>query len=183
MKLTRLLTPVCSVLFIFCANIAQGDLSWIYTADLTQWDASCSGDMFVQMYQDVDSNTSLGDISSFTSEGAPIGGNSNNDVLLSSFTALTLDGKAGVSWGVSFPSWGSLYSEDVYTVLFNASTIGASAHAVVVDSSVHTLAASDPADYKLSSVANNWVAVPEPTTIAFLGLGMLLFFVRKKKRA
>ena len=34
-----------------------------------------------------------------------------------------------------------------------------------------------------SSSLQTTIAVPEPTTIAFLGLGMLLFFVRKKKRA
>ena len=183
MKLLHLLTLVFYGLIISYANIAQGNLTWGYGSNLTAWDTSCTSNMFVQMYLDIDSDTSVGDITSFSSTGTPTGGNSNNDVLLTDFTTSTIISRGDLIWGTDFASWGELYSKDVYTVLYNASTIGASTHAVVVDSSVHTLAASDPADYTMSTVANTWVAVPEPTTIAFLGLGMLLFFIRKKKRA
>ena len=174
------------VLMAGIASTSMANLSWLYTGDLSTWDATVQSGWLVQMYQDVDANTVVGNISAVNAAGAltGTGANTSDDTLLGSFTATTaVSAKGGLmQWGNAFASWGSLYSANVYSVLYNAASVGTHTKAVVVDASPATLAASDPYEYSIGSVGNNWVAVPEPTTLAFMGLGLGALLLRKRMR-
>jgi hypothetical protein len=179
--LAGLLTVAVSLCLVTSVNAA---LSWAYAANLADWDASVQTGWFVQMYQDANGDTITSGISGFDGAGAPTGGNSSDDSLLGSFTDSTEDSKGDIVWGESIDNWSSLYGADVYSVLFNAASIGTASQGVVVDGAVEALGASDPYSYTQSTVANSWVGVvPEPTTIAFLGVGLVAFVLRKKIRS
>lgn len=164
---------------------AKADLSWIYTSNMTTWDASVQSGWAVVMYQDVNKDSVLGNINTLGAGGVVSGAtaNTSDDVLLSTFKTTLVSGKSGTNFGTSFASWGSLYGSAVYSVLYNAADYATATRAVVIDASRYTLASSDPGVYSLSSVNNSWVgAVPEPTTLAFLGLGFGAFLLRKRMR-
>jgi hypothetical protein len=166
---------------------AYGALTWGYSEDLLTWDATIQNGWLVQMYQDVDANSSLNSITEFDQlSGAPTGAGVSDDVLLSSFTAAlqenTKDGS--IAWTVDFASWSSLYNDDVYSVIYNAASIGAATQAVVVDASPFTLPGADPGTYSLSSVNNTWVAVPEPATFLMFALGGFgAWMIHRKNRS
>jgi len=174
------------------ATTTLADLAWGYTGNLAGYDSGsgvAAAGWFVQMYQDVNSDSVLGSISAFDNVGTAIDasgtGNISDDVLLASFTGTVIDaGKAGLMWGEAFPSWSSMYGEDAYTVLFNAGSIGTATRAVVVDASPFTLPGSDPADYTIGSINNSSVTVvPEPATLGLFGLGALsAWIIRRNKK-
>ena len=163
------------VAFISCGS-SFANLSWIYTGNLLTFDAAIQNGWLVQMYEDVNTNSVLSSISSFDLSGTPTGTNVSDDQLLTSLTAsIITNGKNPLAkeWGVSVSPavWGGLFNQSVYSVIYNASTIGAATEAVVVDASVKLLAGADPATYSLSSVNNSWVAVPEPATFLLFAMG------------
>ena len=102
---------------------AQADLTWGYSGDLAginSGDGIVAAGWFVQMYQDVNSDSTLGSISVFDSLGVATGTGVSDDVLLASFTDTLTAGKAGTVWTEAFPAWSSLYGDSVYSVLYNA---------------------------------------------------------------
>lgn len=175
-----------AVLALGLSMSTKADLTWGYDSDLASWDASCVAGWAVVMYQDANSDSVLGNIDTLGAGGIVSGAtaNTSDDSLLSSFTATTESGKSGVNFGTVFASWSPLYGASVYSVLYNAADYTLASKAVVIDAATETLAASDPGVYTLSSVNNDWVtsAVPEPTTLAFLGLGFGALLLRKRMR-
>ncbi len=163
---------------------AKAELSWAYGANLATWDASVQAGWAVVMYRDVNSDSILANINTMGTNRIVSGAtaNTSDDTLLSSFTTTTVSGKAGVYWGANFSTWSTLYGASVSSVLYNAADYTTATRAVVIDSTRATLASSDPGVYSQSSVNNSWVSVPEPTTLAFLGLGFGAFLLRKRMR-
>ena len=86
------------------------------------------------------------------------------------------------NWGDSF-SWpsGALADGDkVYSVLFNS---GATQYRII-DSSTFTLPPNldGPATYNLTSIGGgSWIAVPEPTTLALIGLGAVTILIGRRR--
>ena len=83
--------------------------------------------------------------------------------------------------------------DEVYTVIFNASTFGAATMyciledgltATTLPGSFDPPAAYDPTSSDGGNVAGDWVsiAVPEPSVLAFLGIGGVLVAVRRMRK-
>jgi len=174
---------------LLSANVAsRADLSWVYAANLLDWDEDIEAGWLVQMYHDVNADTVVGDIHSFDWDGSPLGGDSSDDILLAEFTTVTAEGKGDptpIEFGTAFTpaEWSFLQDENVYTVLFSASSIQPGQQAVILDANSHTLPSSDPATYSLDSVNNDWVAViPEPGTMGLFGLGVVGLMAYRRRR-
>jgi len=162
-------------------------ISWDYAANLVDWDASVQTGWLVQMYQDVNGDSSLGSLAFDTTaaDGTfTVSGNGSDDVLLGSPLIGTTAGAAGLYVAFSYATVDASAAEnsDVYTVLFNASSIGAATQGVILDSSTKSLG-TGVGTYAISSVDGSWQAVPEPATAMLLALGGgLAWLVRLKHR-
>ncbi len=174
------------VMLCISSAISRADLTWGYAADLYDWDPELETGWLVQMYHDVNADTLLADITSFWIDGTPSGGNSSDDVLLSEFSVFTEEAKDELVFGDNYSPgvWAFLEGEDVYSVLFNASTIGSATEAVILDATPFTLPDSDPATYAISAVNNDWVSViPEPGTMGLFAMGVVGLMAYRRRRA
>jgi hypothetical protein len=171
------------VVAVIVSISSWADLSWTYSGNLLSFDAAMQPGWIVQMYQDVNCDSVLNSIAFFSADRL-IGTNVGDDVRMNGFTAsLLTNSKNGfLQWGENFPSWYDLYSNNVYSVIFNGATFGSATRAVVVDAASFTLPGADPATYSLSSVNNFWI-IPEPATAMLLSLGAgLAWSLRRSTR-
>lgn len=183
------------MLLIACMplSFAHASLTW-ESGDLTSGGVTGNG-WWVQMYDDADNDTELSAVTFMENTGVASGvGNSGTDVLLSSFSCTIEEFLGSYAFGVLYNdsgdnSYSSIVGSHVYSVVFNADTIANSSQSVVLDSTSYVVpSATTPestSTYHISGVANSWqnlVAVPEPTTLAFLGIGCLAFMARRKMR-
>jgi len=86
--------------------------------------------------------------------------------------------------GPSIASLGLDNGSQVYTRLFNAGTIGAATYSTGTANGVHTVTGYNAlnASYQIQAGAGNtWQAVPEPTTLALMGVGILGLAFRRKR--
>ena len=163
---------VLVVSFMCCALSANaGLISWIYGADLG---VSYTAGWSVRLYEDVNQDGFGG--------GFTIGA----DDVYSSIETFLASGKSGVNWGDSFNSpGGSLaLSDHVYTVIFNDAVVASATQYIIVDAATFVLPGTDvDSSYIPASVNGSWQAVPEPSTMALLGIGLATTaFVRKRKK-
>lgn len=83
---------------------------------------------------------------------------------------------------------GTLPGERIYTQVFNAPTIGAASWFVVLDPAGFTITTPDPPatlDYDPSGSAVNgsdWQPIPEPATLALLGIGLTGIASRRMRK-
>jgi hypothetical protein len=177
--------PNLLVIFLLTAAITNASLvNWTST-DLSsdpEVGAALQAGWLVALYQDV---------------------NEDNSGASSWYNELRLDGSGGVtSSGVTsddiflgytsslefFIAWIQLKTVtnvdvddniDVYTVIFDQTTMGAASSFVVADANPYDVGANDPAvDYNLgSSIAGEFQAIPEPAVASFIlifGGGLLV---------
>jgi len=106
----------------------------------------------------------------------------SGDVATGDTTPVAFNAHGGTyNWGDSF-NWpaGILADGDkVYSVVFNS---GATQYRII-DSSTFTLPPNldGPATYNQTSIAGGWIAVPEPTTLALLGLGAVTILIGRRR--
>ncbi len=161
---------------------ANADLDWS-SGDLAGF--GFSGNEYIQMYWDVDGDTVLSSLSVFDDGTIGASGNGNDDQLISGYDTITATKGAIVQFSTLIPNgWQNTYgAEDVYTIGFNGSTIGGSTQARVFESSPTTLGTVDPNIYFPPDPQNDWQnlqAIPEPTTLAFLGFAGMIFAMRRR---
>lgn len=162
-------------------------LNWSYTGNLNGTPlGTFQAGWLVQLYQDVGGNTSMAGVTAFNpATGGLSGANTADDLLVNSATTtLLVNAKNGsMQWlrnGMAVPDQAS---SSVYTVIFNSAAVSTATQAVVVDSTRFSTAADGTQGYGLGTVANNWVGVvPEPGTMALLGIGAAVIGLRKRIR-
>jgi len=156
---------VCAI----ASSVKAESMSWIFSGDLGV--AAAGGTVY--LYEDVDLNS--------WGTGYTIGG---GDSPTGDTTPVVFDSHGGTyNWGDSF-AWttsGSLKDGDqVYSVVFNSTM----SQYRIIDSSVKVLPVSDdgPASYNLTAIGGGgWIAVPEPTTLALLGLGTVTILIGRRR--
>ena len=178
----KLVIMAAGFIMLTASTQAVNVASWDYTVDLG---AGYSSAWLVQMYQDVGANSDLSLLAFDTSaaDGTFLSvGNGDDDVLLGVTTALALS-KGGIpplTWSITNvdPGAAGIW---VYSVIFNAASIGGATLGRIIDSSTWTVAAEG--SYSQNSVNQNWQAVPEPATALLFGIGgMGAFIVRRNKQ-
>lgn len=154
---------------------------WSYTGDLS---SGYTGGWLVQMYADVNGDSDLSQLSFDT--GAADGtftavGNGSDDTLLSITTALAdAKGSPPLNWTRLNVDPGAVGTK-IYSVIFNAASIGEATQGIIVDSSAWTV--TPEGVYTQSSVNGSWQAIPEPATAMLLALGGgMAWLVRMKQR-
>jgi len=171
------------VTLLIGACSAYSDLTWD-CLDLAAKGASNT--WFVQMFQDVNGDSSLGTIRfALTTGEAAQGTGYADDILLTSYTTSLLTAKDVTSFSKNYTSWPAITSNNVYTVIFNSSGIGSANTAWVVDTSVKTITSISPQTYALGSGSSYGfqAMVPEPTTFLLFGIGgMGAFLLRRKQQ-
>lgn len=139
----------------------------------------------VQLYRDVGGDSVLGSITGFGSSGiagSVTGTGTSTDVMVGSMTS-ALDSFLGDTYWGRTDMWDSYAGWTVYTVIFNSDSAATATQAIVLDSSVYTVPSSDTTtDYSLNSVGNGWVPVPEPASLALMGIGAAVLGIRKALR-
>lgn len=98
-------------------------------------------------------------------------------------------GFASGSYDLGAPD--NLGGKSVYTVVFNAASVGSASFFAVLPASLTTLPAlgNPPAPIAqyaaggIGSAQGEWQVIPEPSTIAIMALGGLFFLVRKIRKS
>jgi len=168
------------VLALSTLSLQAATVNWGYTSDLS---SGYNAGWLVQMYQDVDGDSTLGSLlfDTVAADGTfTAAGNGDDDILLAATTFLAdSKGSPPVIWSVPTQSVGD--DIDVYTVIFNQASVGGMG--IIVDSSVFTTPDGGVGSYLQGSVNGSWQAVPEPATALLFGIGgMGAWVVRRNKR-
>ncbi len=183
----KLITATLTLMIALSASAAL-TINWNYAANLVDWDNSIQDGWLVQMYLDDGVATDLSQLAFDTTaaDGSWLdnGAEGHTDTLLGGALVGATAGSPGVYVAFSYSGINASVAEnsDVYTVIFNASTIAGASQGVILDSSLKGLGTGTDT-YSIGSVNGNWQAVPEPATAMLLALGGgLAWLVRLKQR-
>ena len=167
---------------IMCSLVLFLGLATTSTAAVFNWGAGSAlpgvtSDWIVRLYEDTAKDGFIA--------GGLIGA---DDLWIDGYETTIIDLGGGILYydnsTIGWPSGALGVNDSVFTVIFNSAVLASADQYVIVDSATHIMpAAVGPADYYLSSIANSWQAVPEPTTLALFGIGMgTAALARKRKR-
>ena len=173
------LAIIITLMGLSCFSADQ--LNWYNTLIIVDSGGSAvleSNSWLVRMYKDGGNGTI-----DFAS-GLP-GGDDTWLNLEANFGGLGVDGYFNAIFQTG--SFGSLLpNDDVYSVVFNASSYGAATAFAVIDNGLFSMPSSfdPPKNYDTGGVlAGDWQAVPEPATALLFGIGGLgAFIVRRNKQ-
>ena len=169
----RCIAVVSAFLMIFACQTQAETMTW-GSGDLSAF-GGLANNYIVRLYEDVGVNNDFGVSDALDFDDAWTGDE----------TVLVV-GKAGTTYGSSFiwPGGSLAQGDDVFTVIFNATTIGAATQYVIVDSATFDLPdpLGGPGNYVLTSVSGTWQAIPEPTTLALLGIGIGTAAAARRRR-
>ncbi len=108
-----------------------------------------------------------------------------DDVYVNTIETTLITGKQGRYWGLNFnaPAGDLGFSDRHFTVIYNDSVAASATQYIIVDAGTYGLPSSDIDDtYALGSVSGTWQAVPEPTTMALFGIGIVTVAVARKRK-
>jgi hypothetical protein len=148
--------------------------------------SATSDGWLVAMYQDTNGDNAgawYNELSlSPDGEVASTSGVTQDDAYLSTYVAYLSYNPSGstgeeLQYGTSYG--GVTDNADVYTVIYNASSVGLASQFVVADSSPFNVESGEitPHFYTVSGIAGDWQAIPEPAVaglIVIFGGGMLI---------
>lgn len=184
---------ICVVVAIMAGLFLGGIVSeaaltidWAYGADLNASGGKgpFSAGWAVQMYRDVNKDSVLSSPTAFNLDGTFADGTGMaDDVLLGSFTTSLATGKSGTNWGLFGIDGSALKGYDVFTVIWDASSLANAKHGIIVDGSPFSFPDQDGYTvYSRSSVAGDWLPVPEPATWTLMGVGAALLGIKRVVR-
>jgi len=182
MKNKKCMVVIASLIMISMSGYSALTLNWSSTSpNLATPIPTIQVGWLVQMYQDVSANTALGSITSFDSMGVETGGNTGDDQLLGSFTTTITSSKGVFQFGANNLNATAIAGASVYTVIFNNAAVGGASQAWVMDATPTVLASSGSASYSLPLVNFGPIAVvPEPSSIALIGIGLAVIALRRR---
>jgi hypothetical protein len=170
-----------AVTVCFVSVSIAGTIQWGYSGDLG---VSYTAGWLVELIEDVAKDGVT--VGTMYDDHTMTGGDS---FISTPITTTLVNNKAGTFWGTSFGSPGASLElgDNIYTVIYNASTFAAATQYQVVDASPYVLPASDVnATYSQGNPpAGTWapiVPVPEPGTIMLFALGLVTLVARRKRR-
>ena len=92
-------------------------------------------------------------------------------------------GKSGQGWGTTFgaPAGTLALGDHVFSVIFDSAVVN-TGHYKIADAAPFQLPLTDQdASYVVTSVSGSWQAVPEPSSVALFGLGLVTMgFLRRR---
>ena len=169
-----------AIYFTPISTFATQSVTWTYSGSLSTPIPSVTTGWIVEMYNDVNKDTVLSSITSFNSSDIPQGtsAHASDDVLVNQTT-------------VSASSWSSfvnnVYGKNVYTVLFNSSSLVTATQAWIIDTNPTSLPASGNYTYTANSTPSTVGygpitvgAVPEPSSLALIGVGLAAIALRRR---
>ncbi|MGQ9661329.1 MAG: PEP-CTERM sorting domain-containing protein [Kiritimatiellia bacterium] len=160
-------------------------IDWAYGSNLNDsGKGPFSAGWRVQMYRDVNKDSVLSSPTAFNPDGSFVGGTGMaDDVLLGSFTTSLATGKSGTNWGLLGIDGSALKGYDVFTVIWDAPSLASASRGIIVDSSPFSFPNQDGyTSYIRSSVAGDWLPVPEPATWTLMGIGAALLGLKRVVR-
>jgi hypothetical protein len=153
-------------------------ITWSYNGSLATPIPSVTSGWLVQMYNDVSKDTFLSSISAFNSSGIPQGTSVSDDVSLGASFQTTVNGS--YTWSTN--PGNTIVGMRVYTVLFNSSSVASATQAWITDTTPTTITAgmTYTANATVSTVGYGPLSVPEPSSLALIGVGLAAIALRRR---
>lgn len=182
MRIIKYLLIIASTVLGPITSHSALTLNWSSGVDLVALIPTVQSGWLVQMYQDVGANSTLSSFTSFDEFGAPTGINATDDQLLSSFKT-TVTFKTKYQFALNGVDGSAIAGGSVYTVIFNSGLVSGASQAWIMDSVPTIMPASGTAGYSVTTASYGPItvaAVPEPSSVALIGIGLAAIALRRR---